>query len=220
MLFRGLSAGGFAMRSIGLAIGLCTFAVAAHATVVFSDNFNAGADPAWGNQSGKWRAKNGTYDAKIPGNGQTHPVTYTDVTTETALANFTVHVTVRDLNDGGVWLRSDYNGGLINGVLLVTGGDLGTFNGFYWHIVQNGNFSAAMGRVSVPGLQGSTQKLKITVKGNVYSLYVGNSVTPLTTLETDVFSTGSAGLYDFSPNSGASSPRGQVFDNFEIDAGH
>jgi hypothetical protein len=205
---------------MGLAIGTCVFAVGVHATVVFSDNFNAGADPAWGNQSGQWRARHGTYDAKIPGNGQTHPVTYTDVTTEKSLADFTVHVTVKDLNDGGVWLRSDYNGGQINGVLLVTGGDLGTFNGFYWHIVQDGNFSAPLNRVDFPGAQGSTQKLRITVKGTVYSLFVGTSATPLTTLETSVFSTGSVGLYDFSPNSGASSPRGQVFDNFEIVTGH
>jgi hypothetical protein len=188
----------------------------AHAAVVFSDKFNSGASSAWGNQSGQWRAVKGTYDASIPGNGQAHPVTYTDVTTETGLTNFTVLVTVKDLNDGGVWLRSAYNGGNINGVLLVTGGNNGTYNGFYWHVVQNGVFSSPMGQTPLAGAQGSTQKLKIVVKGNTYSLYVGKSKTTLTSITTTAFASGSAGLYDFSPNSGASSPRGQVFDNFSI----
>ncbi len=186
------------------------------AKVLFSDNFNKGASTAWGDQSGQWRALKGTYDASKPGNGQTNPVTYTDVTTETALTNFTVSVTVKDLNDGGVWLRSGYNGGKINGVLLVTGGQLGTYNGFYWHIVQNGVFSAEMNQAPLAGAQGSTQRLKIVVKGNTYSLYVGTAKTPLTSITTTAFTSGSAGLYDFSPNSGASSPRGQVFDNFSI----
>jgi len=200
-----------------LALGFIIQApVAARATVVFSDNFNTGANAAWGNESGQWRALKGTYDASIPGNGQTHPVTYTDVTTEKALRNFTVSVTVKDLNDGGVWLRSGFNNGNINGVLLVTGGQDGTYNGFYWHIVQNGVFSAAMNMVPVAGLQGSTQRLRIVVKGDTYSLYVAGSKTPLTSITTSAFKSGSTGLYDFSPNSGASSPRGQVFDNFAI----
>jgi hypothetical protein len=202
-----------------LAIGLVILAARpAHAKVVFSDNFTGGANAAWGNQSGQWRAVKGTYDATVPGNGQAHPVTYTDVTTETALTNFTVSVTVKDLNDGGVWLRSGYNGGQINGVLLVTGGNLGTYNGFYWHIVQNGVFSAQMNPAPLPGAQGSTQHLKIVVKGSTYSLYVGGAKTPLTTITTTAFTSGSAGLYDFSPNSGAPSPRGEVFDNFSINA--
>jgi len=196
------------------AAALAPAAAAAH--VAFSDNFNHGANPAWGNQSGDWRALRGTYDAAIPGNGQTHPVTYSDVTTAAALTNFTTKVTVKDLNDGGVWLRSSYNNGNINGVLLVTGGELGTYNGFYWHIVQNGVFSAPMNMTPVAGVQGSTQHLRIVVKGNTYSLYLGSATTPLTSITTSAFTSGSAGLYDFSPNSGASSPRGQVFDNFSI----
>src|SRR5437868_4815187 len=117
------------MRYILASLLALTVGASAHAGVVFSDDFNSGANRAWGNQSGKWRAKNGTYDAKIPGNGMTHPFTYTDVTTWPELSDFTVTVTVKDLNDGGVWLRSDYNDGNMNGVLLVTGGDLGTYNG-------------------------------------------------------------------------------------------
>lgn len=202
-----------AVLALGIALQAST---AAAGTIVFSDNFNRGANAAWGNESGKWRALKGTYDASVPGNGQTHPVTYTDITTKPALTNFTTFVTVEDLNDGGVWLRSSYNGGKINGVLLVTGGQLGTYNGFYWHVVQNGVFSPEMNFASLPGAQGSTQRLRIVVRGNTYSLYVGGAKTPITSITTSAFSSGSTGLYDFSPNSGASTPRGQVFDNFAV----
>jgi hypothetical protein len=198
-------------------VAACLFAsFAAQAATVFKDNFNAGAKPDWGNQSGQWRAVRGTYDASTPGNGTLHPVTYSDVTTHANLTNFTVKVTVKDVNDGGVWLRSAYNGGQINGVLLVTGGDNGTNNGFYWHTVQNGVFSGPLGNAGFAGLQGSTQKLKIVVKGDTYSLYVGTSTTPLTTLNTNLFASGAAGLYDYSPQNGAAKPRGQVFDNFDV----
>jgi hypothetical protein len=193
-----------------------TTAGAAYGSVIFKDNFTGGAKPDWGNESGQWRALQGTYDASVPGNGTTHPVTYSSVATHPALTNFTVKVTVKDLNDGGVWLRSAYNGGLINGVLLVTGGSSGTYNGFYWHEVQNGVFSGQLNPAPLAGAQGSTQKLKIVVKGNSYSLYVGGATTPLTTLTTGDFPSGAVGLYDYSPNSGASSPRGEVFDNVVI----
>ena len=183
---------------------------------MFSDNFNASAKADWGNESGQWRAMGGTYDAAVPGNGNAQPVTYSDVTTHAALTNFTVHVTVKQLNDGGVWLRSAYNAGKINGVLLVTGGESGSYNGFYWHVVQNGSFSAQMGIAPLAGAQGSTQKLRIVVKGDSYTLYLGSSKTPFSSITSSAFTSGSAGLYDYSPNSGAASPRGQVFDNFSI----
>lgn len=204
------------MRLVTAGLMIVALATTAQAKTIFADNFNAGAKPDWGNQSGQWRAVGGTYDATVPGNGSTHPFTYSDVTTHAALTDFTVFVTVKDLNDGGVWLRSSYNGGQFNGVLLVTGGSLGTYNGFYWHIVQNGSFSSPLNMAPLAGAQGSRQKLKIVVKGDTYTLYVGGSSTPLTSVTTSAFTAGSVGLYDFSPNSGASSPRGQVFDNFKI----
>jgi hypothetical protein len=194
------------------------FAGPVRAATVFSDNFNSGAKPDWGNEQGQWRAVSGTYDASIPGNGGTHPVTYSSVTTHPALTDFTVKVTVKHLNDGGVWLRSAYNGGQINGVLLVTGGESGTYNGFYWHVVQNGSFSSPMGLAAFPGAQGANLKLRITVHKNIYALYVGSSKTPLTSITTGAFASGSVGLYDYSPNSGASEPRGQTFDNVVISA--
>ncbi|MEJ0048905.1 MAG: hypothetical protein WDN04_24455 [Rhodospirillales bacterium] len=204
------------MRLVATLLMVVATAGAAEGATIFKDNFTGGAKPDWGNESGQWRVVKGTYDATVPGNGQVHPLTYTSVTTHPALTNFTVKVTVKNLNDGGVWLRSAYNAGKINGVLLVTGGTSGTYNGFYWHEVHNGSFSGQLNAAPFPGAQGSTQKLRIVVKGNVYSLYVGTAKTPLTTLTTSDFPSGSVGLYDYSPNSGAASPRGQVFDNVLI----
>jgi hypothetical protein len=204
------------MMKIAFAVIALLAAGPTQASVLFTDNFNAGANPAWGDESGKWRAVGGTYDASIPGNGSAHPVTYSSVTTFPSLKNFTVKVTVKDLNDGGVWLRSSYGDGKISGVLLVTGGQSGTYNGFYWHIVNAGSFSGILNAVSVAGVQGSTQSLRIVVKGSTYSLYLGKSTTPITTLTTTDFTSGAVGLYDYSPNSGVSRPRGQVFDNVQI----
>jgi pectate lyase len=205
-------------RRRGVAIALaaalmCATSGVASAATLFSDNFNSGANPAWGNERGAWRALHGTYDASEPSNA---PLTYSSVTTLPNLTDFTVKVRVNDLNDGGVWLRSNYNGGAINGVLLVTGGELGTFNGLYWHIVSNGNTGAILNQVSIAGLQGSSVNLRIRVKGSTYSAYVGNSATPATTLTTSAFASGSVALYDFSPQNGASSPRGETFDNVVI----
>ena len=121
---------------------------------------------------------------------------------------------VNDLNDGGIWLRSAYNGGAVNGVLLVTGGQLGTFSGFYWHVFQNGAASPQLNPVTVPGIQGTNVSLKIVVHKNTYKLYMAGSSTPLTTLSDSTFTSGTVGLYDFSPNSGASSPRGEAFSDF------
>lgn len=185
----------------------------ASATVIFSDNFDSGASAAWGNERGNWRDTGGEYDATNPTNS---PITYSSVTTLTGLTDFALDVDVNGLDDGGIWLRSSFNGGLINGVLLVTGGSSGTNNGLYWHIVQNGGFSGILNNGLIAGLQGSNPSLRIEVVGNNYSAFVNGSVTPLTTLNTALFTSGSAGLYDFSPISRASTPRGQTFDNFTI----
>src|SRR5271155_3334029 len=94
------------MRLVAMLLITAAMAGAAEGATIFKDNFTGGAKPDWGNESGQWRAVQGTYDASVPGNGAAHPVTYSSVTTHAALTNFTVKVTVKDLNDGGVWLRS------------------------------------------------------------------------------------------------------------------
>ena len=186
----------------------------ASATLLFSDNFDAGASSAWGNERGQWRDTDGVYDATYPATGS--GATYSGVTTLTSLTDFSVEVDVNALDDGGVWLRSDYNGGNINGILLLTGGFSGTANSLYWHVVQNGVISGAINQVYQSGLQDSNAHIRIDVSGNTYQAFLNGSATPLTTLVNASFSSGSVGLYDFSPVSGASSPRGQTFDNFQV----
>jgi hypothetical protein len=189
-------------------------AAPARGSVLFFDDFNSGAaSAAWGNERGNWRVADGTYDATNPSN---NPLTYSGVTTLTGLTDFAVDVDVLALNDGGIWLRSNFNGGNINGVLLVTGGSGGSFNGFYWHVVQNGSAGSILGSRGLDGLQGSNVHLRIEVIGNTYSLYLNGATTPFTTLTTTQFASGSVGLYDFSPTSGGTDPRGQRFDNFQV----
>lgn len=196
------------------ALGLALLSVApASATVLFFDDFDAGASADWGNQRGDWRDTGGQYDATNPNN---NPVTYSDVTTLPSLTDFTVDVDVNDLNDGGIWLRSSFNTGVINGVLLVTGGKGGSYGGLYWHIVQDNLFSGILNEFEYPNLQDSDSHLTVVVSGNTYAAFIG--VTLVTSLTTPVFSSGAAGLYDFSPTSGVSDPRGQTFDNFQISA--
>lgn len=196
-----------------LAAGGTLVEATCHAGIVFSDNFNAGASAAWGNERGNWRAVDGVYDATNPSN---NPLTYSSVTTLPGLTDFAVDVDVNDLDDGGVWLRSNFNGGSINGVLLVTGGSGGSNNGFYWHVVQNGSAGAILGSVNYAGAQGNDFHLRIEVIGNTYSLFVNGAATPLTSITSSTYASGRVGLYDFSPTSGVSTSRGQTFDNFQV----
>ncbi len=99
----------------------------------FCDSFTSKTDPAWGDQDGVWTiAKPSTY-ATAPSNA---PLTYTDLVSYQTLSNFTLSLTVNDVYDGGIWLRSNWNGAA-NGVLLVVGGAYSKYTGLYWHIVTN-----------------------------------------------------------------------------------
>jgi len=101
-------------------------------------------------------------------------------------------------------------------VLLVTGGNNGNADTLYWHTVVNGAFSAPTATSFLPGLQGSDISLTVDVIGDDYSASIDGNPGATTTLTTNLFASGAAGLYDFSPISGAASPRGQTFDNFSI----
>jgi hypothetical protein len=115
-------------------------------------------------------------------------------------------------DDGGVWLRSDYNGGSFNGVLLITGGFNGSHDGLYWHIIQNGVAGPILGQAAIAGLQNSDIHLKLVVRGNNYHAYVNDDPAPVTTLVTDLFPSGSVALYDNSEFG----PVKQTLDNFKI----
>jgi hypothetical protein len=186
------------LASILFILASCVITSEAQSAVLFSDNFDEGANTAWGNELGSWYANNGVYDSKYPNN---NPPTYSSVTTLTNLQDFTVDVDINDLSDGGIYLRSQDNW---HGVLLVTGGYGNSYNGLYWHVV-NGGYSSVLNAVDIPGLHGSDVHITVKVEGNTYSAYVNGELK--TTLTDSTFTSGKVALYDFS---------GQSFDNFAI----
>jgi len=177
---------------------LCFFVVSpVWALTIFSDNFDSGANYAWGNETGEWYTAGGVYKSKnIPA--------YSSVTTFPNLTNFEVNVDIKNLHDGGIMLRSsDWD----NGVALITGGWGGHFNGLYWHVKVNGSWGVPLNKKAIPGLLGSDVSLRIVVNGNTYSAYINGSTTPATILVNSQFSSGKVALYNNSA---------QAFDNFSI----
>jgi hypothetical protein len=164
----------------------------AQAAALFCDGFKSHSDSAWGNQDGNWAIAKHKYYATEPSND---PLTYTDLVSYQSLTDFSIKVTVNEVYDGGIWLRSNWNG-LANGVLLVVGGAASNYTGLYWHIVTNGTVSPPMNIVTLPGFGGSTAKIKVVVKGENYAVYVNGSRTAATTLTDPTYGSGSAGLYD------------------------
>ncbi len=180
----------------------------AAAQVIFTDDFTNGASASWGNQRGDWYVHDGVYDTHAPGNS---PPTASLV--DIPLSDFVIELDINDVGDGGVWLRTDAQ--LQNGVLLVTGGGGyggGNPNGgrrFYWHIVTNGNYSAALNStgdiIQNPGVQDI--HMRIEVIGNHYYAFMPGFLMPVTTLLDSSRHSGFAGLYDYSI---------QTFDNVVI----
>jgi len=188
-------------------------------TITFTDNFTPSASPLWNNLAGNWATSGGTYFAQVPNN---NPLTFTGLPFD--LTNFTVTVTVNNLGDGGIWLRSDDTDK--NGVLLVDGGGGygqgtrgdGAGNSLYWHIVQNGSVSPPLDLVSGVFTPGGTYTITVVVSGDRFSAFIDGSSTPVTTLVDSTFSSGHVGLYDDQPNTTTGSGFGpaQTFSNFSL----
>ena len=202
-----------ATTSVLLVLTLVGFNGNASAIVVlFSDNFNSGASPLWGHEVGDWSDVGGVYRET---NGPLQPQTQLNYSSlPFKLTDFSVEVDVNDINDGGIWLRSQDNK---NGVLLVTGGNGGTASGgggdaLYWHVVKNGVDVAPLNMIArglfTPGV--SDPHLRIEVIGDIYSVFVDGNPLPATSITTTEFSSGRVGLYDFSYS--------QSFDNFVLSA--
>lgn len=190
---------------LSLAAVFVAYAASAPAQILFSDNFNSGASPQWGNQSGNWMAGGGVYNALNP-----FPVNYSGL--PFTVTDFALEVNINDVGDGGLWLRSDASGQ--NGILLVTGGNgwgagnPGGGRSLYWHVVQNGSVGGILNSVSAPFDPGvSDVHLRVTAVGNTYSVFLNGSTTPLATLVDSTFTSGFVGLYDYSS---------QTFDNFTL----
>jgi len=178
-------------RAGGAFMALLLSVTPALASSTFCDSFASKNDPAWGDQDGAWTIAKHQYYATMPNN---NPLTYTDLTDYQSLKNFTLNVTVNDVFDGGIWLRSQYNAGAPNGVLLVVGGACSNYTGVYWHVVQNGSPGQCLNEVDVPGLEGSNAKIKVVAKGDNYTAYVNGAM--VTSLTDTTYTKGSAGLYD------------------------
>ncbi len=182
---------------------VCATAGVCAAQVVFSDNFNTGPSPLWGNERGGWAASGGTYSATQPSNS---PPTLSSL--PFTLSDLDLEVDIRQVSDGGVYLHID--AGAQNGVLLVTGGNLHTGRGFYWHTITNGGFSSQLNPSAPVFNQLDNIHIRVTARGPNYSVYLNGSSTPATTLTLSQWRTGGVGLYDFS-----ASPV-QDFDSFVL----
>lgn len=186
--------------TIALIAGTC-LADPARAGVLFTDGFNSnGTDsPPWGNQRGNWSANGGVYSAAQPSN---NPLTYSSLT-GFDLQDFSFQVDVNDVSDGGIWLRSDFNGGNINGVVLVIGGQgFGSGNrgphagqDMYWHVSTNGNLSTGVDLASFVFNPGDNATIRVDVQGDTYRAYANGVLE--TTLVDNTFTHGQVGLYDF-----------------------
>jgi hypothetical protein len=191
----------FLITSAAIAASII-FAPDARGAIVFSDDFNSGASPLWGNDIGAWTAAAGVYDASSPSN---FPNAHSSLPFD--LGDFTIEFDISNVSDGGVWLRSTLAPGTAigrTGVLLVTGGSGGS--GLYWHVVTNGNsYGSSLGVVGnlfTPGV--SDPHLRVEVSGDTYSVFVNGLPAPSTTLTTTAFLSGQVALYDRSS---------QTFDN-------
>lgn len=173
--------------------------VASHGGLIVDDDFDPTTHLPWGNQVGNWSAAGGAYNAAAPNN---LPPTYSALPYH--LTDFTVEVDIRDVADGGIWLRSTDNN---NGVMLITGGGASGNRGLYWHVRVNGNYGAALSIAPNLFNPGDEVTVEVVVAGDRYDAYLNGGDTPATTLIDATFAGGHVGLYDFS---------GQSVDRFRL----
>jgi hypothetical protein len=176
-------------------LAVLMFAAAAHVNgFVFTDNFSGGASALWGNEVGNWSVVSGAYSATLPSNS---PCTYTSLPYE--MTDLSIEFTINDVNDGGVWLHSADNG---NGILFVTKN-----SNFYFHQFTSGNDNGKLAEVDNAFTAGADVSFKITVVGNLYSVYINGSATPAGTFTSSMYSSGKVALYSYSA---------QSFDNISL----
>ncbi len=185
-----------------LMVATYTFAMQAGPQVVWQENFDNEPCAGCGNERGNWISSGGFYYSLSPNNW---PPTYTSFPPN--LRDFTMECDIKGTSDGGIWLRSHYDNNTVTGVLLVTGGDGRTFDGFYWHTLSGDAYFPQVNRAEYYPVQGADIHLRIVVQGNHYEAYVNGSETPITTLDVEGYPCGKVGLYSYS---------GQTFDNIVI----
>ncbi len=176
----------------------------------FTDDFNAGPNPLWNPVNGAWAEVGGAYDAGSFGGYSYLPFVLTD---------FAVEVDVRQLDDGGIWLRStpDLGGALgARGVLLTTGGLGGAGDGLYFSVdtADGAGLDPILNVNPALGLADTDTRLRIEVIGNTITVFVAGDPTPraglvLAPAEAALLAAGRVGLYDASGT--------QSFDNLLIE---
>jgi hypothetical protein len=185
------------MAAAALVIILAT--VRADGAPLFFDDFQP-ASSQWGDESGIWSDADGSYRPT-----QTQ-FSYSGL--GLSLSDYTVELDINDVHDGGVFLRSDFNGGGFNGVTLITGGNGGGGTGLYWHVWVNGNSGAILNPTSSLFAQGDDIHIRIEVSGNVFSAFLNGSTVAATTLTDSTYTAGDVALFNLRV--------GQGFDNFQI----
>jgi hypothetical protein len=184
------------LASIVLFAGLSS----ARADTIFFDDFNAGASASWGNEAGNWSASGGVYTAGSPNN---FPNSHSFVNT-ISLTEFAVNVDVANKQDGGIWLRAGNaaNAEGAQGILLVFVGN----GNVYWHEVTESGGDGPVLNITccVP----DNFSLHVEVQGDTFSAFINGSAIAATTLTSNLFAAGFAGVY--------SNSAGMSFDNFGI----
>jgi hypothetical protein len=181
---------------------ICFTSQVSLATEIFHDDFNLGASPIWGNDSGNWNVSNGSYST-TSGGWSTSFLPF-------VLSDFTLDVDINDVWDGGIFVRSEYNNGLYNGVSLITGGQGGGGSGLYWHTWQDGVHSGILNHSGSVFSPGGDIHVRIELQGDTYSAYLNGSSSAATTLTTSLIQTGQVGLFN--------NKLGQSFDNVYINS--
>ncbi|HUB25105.1 MAG TPA: LamG-like jellyroll fold domain-containing protein [Tepidisphaeraceae bacterium] len=185
--------------------------------VIFQDSFDGPPSTQWSNSVGDWTTSNGCYFATQP---RGRPATYTGLPFD--LTDFTVDVDIKNVGDGGLWLRSD--GSDQNGVLLVTGG-LGYGDGqrgngaggaLYWHVYQNGRHADPISVANGVFVPDTNCHIHVVVRGDHYAAFINGATTPASEFVDDTYSHGQVGLYDNQPSIGGGSGERQMFANFTL----
>ena len=176
-------------------------------TVSFFDDFNNGPSPLWGNELGAWTTQNGFYFAQNPNN---NPATYTSL--PYALTDYTLDVDINGVSDGGIWLRTD--GSSNTALVLIVGGWGHSYTGFYFHTVQNGNWSGPFNWACCFFNQGDNIHVQVVAAGNHFYVYVNGGNTPVDSVTYTGLASGYVGLYDFTGQ--GHYPINQSFDNFGL----
>lgn len=181
---------------------------AAKAAVIFSDNFDSGASPEWGNERGNWTTLNGAYFATNP--SETSDLySISSINLPGSLTHYQVDVDI---------IRTDHDFGVnepararefLGGILLnVSDNQDGLrfvvhYDAVFWQTRINGVWSIAYNYMDVSKILGVNPHLTIKVLGDTYEAYINDIF--ISSFQTSQFGPGGVALTSQ-----------HVYDNFVI----